>query len=46
MLDEYLSKKEKESIRRVDEVQEGWHVLRFSGSKLNQISSQIGRYIF
>ena len=26
MLDEYLSKKEKESIRRVDEVQEGWHV--------------------
>ena len=26
MLDEYLSKKEKESIRRIDEVQEGWHV--------------------
>ena len=26
MLDEYLSKKEKESIRRIDEVQEGWNV--------------------
>ena len=26
MLDEYLSKKEKESIRRIDEIQEGWHV--------------------
>ena len=26
MLDEYLSKKEKESIRRIDEVQEEWYV--------------------
>ena len=26
MLDEYLSRKEKESIRRIDEVQEEWYV--------------------